>query len=179
MTIPSQSSLLQTEQFQLSQPFFIWEMLLVSNNLCGPTLDSLYKNPIFLELGSPELDTVLQMWPHQGRIEGEYHHPALFNSPQDTFVLLGHKGILLAHQSFTIGSDLGINNMHTPYQFMNVIFLTGTKQNRTQSLSEMTRLYIILWYQNTWTTYNACIKVKSIEQTNCGLFRFCVCACIV
>jgi len=26
---------------------------------------------MFLELGSPELDTALQMGPHQGRVEGE------------------------------------------------------------------------------------------------------------
>ncbi len=47
-------------------------MLQASNHLCGPSLDPfLYNILVFLELGSSELDTGLQMWPHQGRIEGE------------------------------------------------------------------------------------------------------------
>jgi len=45
---------------------------------------------------------VLQMWLPQGRVEGEDHLPcpaghALFNIPQDTIGLLGHRGTLLAH----------------------------------------------------------------------------------
>lgn len=35
-----------------------------------PTLDSLQKCPVFLELESPELDAVLQTWSHQGRVDG-------------------------------------------------------------------------------------------------------------
>ena len=50
----------------------------------------------FLELRSPELDTVLQMWPHHGTAEGEDHllWPAghtLYNAPQDITGVLGHK----------------------------------------------------------------------------------------
>jgi len=42
------------------------------------------------------------MWPHQGRVEEEDHLPrpaghTLFNAPQDTIGLRGHKGTLLAH----------------------------------------------------------------------------------
>ena len=48
-----------------------------SDHLCGPPLDSLYEIPLFFELGSPELDTVLQMCPHQGGPEGEDHLPHL------------------------------------------------------------------------------------------------------
>jgi len=44
---------------------------------------------------------VLQMWPHQGRTEGEDHLPYLLatflDTPQDTTGLLGHQGTLLAH----------------------------------------------------------------------------------
>ncbi|NXV14564.1 CAHM6 protein, partial [Cepphus grylle] len=50
----------------------------------------------------PERDTGLQMWPHQGRVEGEDDLPppachALLDAPQDAIGLLGHKGTLLAH----------------------------------------------------------------------------------
>jgi len=48
-------------------------------------------------LGGPELGTVLQIWPHQDRVEGESHlsWPAdhiLFNASQDTTGPVGHKG---------------------------------------------------------------------------------------
>lgn len=35
------------------------------NNLCSSLLDSLQQFPIFLELGSLELHSVLQLWPDQ------------------------------------------------------------------------------------------------------------------
>lgn len=43
---------------------------------------------VFLKLSSSELDTALQMWHHQDRVEGEDHVPqsdghALFNVPQN------------------------------------------------------------------------------------------------
>jgi len=60
-------------------------MLQGPHHFCSLPLD--YK--IFLKLGSPEVDTVLQMWPHQVSVEGEDHLPAptghtLCNAPQDT-----------------------------------------------------------------------------------------------
>lgn len=39
------------------------------NHLCRPLLGTLQQFPTFLELGTPELDAVLQMWPHQDRAE--------------------------------------------------------------------------------------------------------------
>jgi len=58
--------------------------------------------PVSLEVGRPELDTVLQMWPHQDRVKGEDHLPqctayAFLNAPEDTIGPLGHKGTLLAN----------------------------------------------------------------------------------
>jgi len=70
---PSLSFLLQAEHAQVSQPFLIREVLQALYHFCGPQLDSLQEIPDFLSLGSPELDTVLQMWPHQGRVAGEDH----------------------------------------------------------------------------------------------------------
>jgi len=54
-----------------------------------------------LELGSPELDTALQMGPHQGSVEGQENLPRPAghtppNAPQDPIGLLGSQGTLLA-----------------------------------------------------------------------------------
>jgi len=85
-------------------------MLQALNHLCHPLLDSVWEIPAFSELGSPELDTVLQMLPHQGRVEVEDHFPlpashALFNAPQDPIDLLGYKGILLVHGQPVLHQD--------------------------------------------------------------------------
>jgi len=50
----------------------------------------------YLEQKSPEVDTVLQVWPHQGKLEGKDNLPrpaghSLFNASQDTVGLLGHR----------------------------------------------------------------------------------------
>jgi len=43
----------------------------------SPPLDSLQQLLIFLEVGSPELDTVLQVGPHQGSVETKENLPNL------------------------------------------------------------------------------------------------------
>jgi len=47
------------------------------------------------------MDTVLQMWPPQGRAaqrgRNPYFNHALFNAPQAQLGLVGHKGTLPAH----------------------------------------------------------------------------------
>jgi len=63
---------------------------------------TLWKFPVLLDVGNPELDTALQMWPQQGKGEGKDHLPlpaghALCNAFQDTNGFLGHKGTVLAH----------------------------------------------------------------------------------
>jgi len=68
--VPSQPSLLQAQQAQLPQPLLIAEMLQSPPHPRSPALDSLQYLVVFLELGSPELDTALQMGPPQGRVEG-------------------------------------------------------------------------------------------------------------
>lgn len=47
--IPSQSSLLHAEQFQISHPFLIREMIEALNHLCGLPLDSVQTFLLFLE----------------------------------------------------------------------------------------------------------------------------------
>ncbi|PKU36140.1 hypothetical protein llap_13557 [Limosa lapponica baueri] len=66
--------------------------------------------PVLLELGSPELDPVLQMGPHQGSVKGQDNlsRPAghiLPDTPQDAIGLLGHKGTLLAHGHLIVCQD--------------------------------------------------------------------------
>jgi len=58
--ITSQSSFLQAEQTQITQPFLIQEMLqALYHHHRGPPLDSLQEIPVFFVLGSPEPGTVL------------------------------------------------------------------------------------------------------------------------
>lgn len=44
---------------------------------------------------------------------------------------------------FTADSDLEINTVHTPYQFVYLILLTKAKPISTHSLSDMTSLDIV------------------------------------
>ena len=67
-------------------------------------MDSLQQLHIFLILGAPGPDAVLQMGPHEGRAEGNNHflcfagHPS-FDAAQDNAGLLGYRHTLLAHAS--------------------------------------------------------------------------------
>ena len=73
--ILSESSFLKAEQTRVSQPFIIGEMLQAPYHLCGPLLDSFQEIHVFFAPGSSELDTILQVRPDQGRVEGEDHLP--------------------------------------------------------------------------------------------------------
>ncbi|KAK4819077.1 hypothetical protein QYF61_025310 [Mycteria americana] len=68
--VSPQPSLLQAEPPQLSQPVFIGEVLQPTDHLHGPPLDSLQQLHVLLMLGTPELDAVLQVGPHQHGAEG-------------------------------------------------------------------------------------------------------------
>ena len=68
LTRSPEPSLLQAEQPQLFQPFLTGEMLQSLHHLSGPSLDSLQYVHISLVLGSPALDTVLQVWPAMMRL---------------------------------------------------------------------------------------------------------------
>ena len=87
----SWSSLLQSEQPQLSQPFLTRAMLQATHHLCGPPLGSLQQFPDFLGLRSPEMDIVLQMQPHQGRVVGR-----ITSLDLQTMLFVMHPRILLA-----------------------------------------------------------------------------------
>ena len=67
--VTSQPSLLQAEQAQLPQPVFVEEVLQPSDHLRAPSLDPLQQLLVFIALGAPDMDVVLQMGPHEGRVE--------------------------------------------------------------------------------------------------------------
>jgi len=96
-------------------------MLQALYHLCDPPLDSLQEIPDFFVPGSSELDTVLQVMPDQGRVDGENHLPwsaghAPFNALQDPIGPLVHQGTLLAHHQPVIHQDPQILLCRAPLQ---------------------------------------------------------------
>jgi len=73
-----------------------------SDHFCGPPLDPLQQVDVFLVLGAPELDAVIQVGSYQSRAEGQ--NPLLrpaghatFDAAWDMVGFLGSEHILLAH----------------------------------------------------------------------------------
>ena len=102
-------SLFQAEEAQLPQPFFTKEVLQPTDIFVGPPVN-LIQLPQFCVMGTPGLDIVLQMRPHEGRVERDNHLPLLAGHPffdvsQDTDGLLGSKYMLLAHDQLFIHQD--------------------------------------------------------------------------
>ncbi|KAK4810926.1 hypothetical protein QYF61_013334 [Mycteria americana] len=92
----------RAEQPQLSQPVLIGEVFQPSDHFCGPPLDLLQQACVFLILGTPELDAVLQVGSHESGAEGQNHLPqpaghASFDAAQDTIGFLSCKRTSLAH----------------------------------------------------------------------------------
>lgn len=70
-----QSALFQPKKSQFSQSFPLREMFHPPQHLCTPFLHPLQQVPVLPELETPELDPVLQIWPHQGIAEGKDNFP--------------------------------------------------------------------------------------------------------
>ena len=92
MKYPCKPYLLQAEQTQFPQPVFIVEVLQHSDNLCGPPLDPVQQLHIFPVLGDPNLDTVLQMGPHEGRVKRDNQLPV-----PEASLKLNTFGLFLSH----------------------------------------------------------------------------------
>ena len=108
--VSSKPSLLQAKQAQFSQSFLIGEVLQPSGHLSGLPLDTFQELCIFVLLGAPGLDAVLQRGPQKSQIEGDDHLPLpaghpLFNAAQNTIGLLGLKHTLLAHFQLLVHQD--------------------------------------------------------------------------
>ena len=95
--------LLHIKQAQFPQPFSLGEVLQPSNHLSGPPLDSFQELCVFLVLGAPGLDAVLQMGPHKSGAEGDNHLPLpaghpFFNAAQNTvFPSFKMRGLIPFH----------------------------------------------------------------------------------
>ena len=91
------------------------------SHLLGPALNSLQYVDVFLVLGSPELDTLLQVWSLQFWVEGKGHlsWPASDAFPTVvwyTFSLLFHQIPLLAHGKFGVHQVAQILYCHGVFQ---------------------------------------------------------------
>ena len=87
----SPCSLLQTEQNHVLQPIFIED---APFDLHGPPLDSLQQLDIFPVLRASDLNAVLQIEPHKGRVEedNDLLHPAGYLSSGGTQYTIGLPG---------------------------------------------------------------------------------------
>lgn len=81
----SPCSLLQTEQNHVLQPIFIED---APFDLHGPPLDSLQQLDIFPVLRASDLNAVLQIEPHKGRVEGGDPLPFHISHPSNAAWIL-------------------------------------------------------------------------------------------
>ena len=66
---------LQAEQTQLLQPLLVGLVLQTPHQLCRPSLDSLEHLNVLIVVRGPKLNTVLEVQPHQSRVQGDDHLP--------------------------------------------------------------------------------------------------------
>ena len=97
-----QPPLLQAKQPQVSQPLLVRLVLQTLHQLRRPSLDTLQRLCVLLVARGWELNTVLEVQPHQGQTKGDDHFPSpaghtIPDTNQDAIGLLGQLGTLLAH----------------------------------------------------------------------------------
>jgi len=100
--VPPQPPLLKTKQPQFPQPLLIRLVLQTPLEPRCPPLDTLQHLEVFLVVRGPKLNTVLQVRPHQCRVQVHNHLPApaghtIPDTSHDAIGRLGHLGTLLAH----------------------------------------------------------------------------------
>jgi len=105
--VPPQPPLLQTEQPQLLRPLLIQLVLQTPHQPPCPSLDMLQQLSVFLVVRGPKLNTLLQVRPHQCRVQGHDHLPApaghtIPDTSQNAVDLLGHLGTVLAHVQMAV-----------------------------------------------------------------------------
>ncbi|KAK4833095.1 hypothetical protein QYF61_027761 [Mycteria americana] len=92
--VSPQPPFLQAKQPQLPQPLLRRLLLQTLHQLRCPSLDTLQHLNIPLVVGGPKLNTVFEVRPHQGRVQGHNHFPspaghAIFDTSQDAIGILG------------------------------------------------------------------------------------------
>ncbi|KAK4831254.1 hypothetical protein QYF61_016486 [Mycteria americana] len=90
------------KQPQFPQPLLIRLLLQTLHQLRCPSLDTLQHLNVSLVVRGPKLNTVVEVRPHQCRVQGHDHSPspaghATSDTSQDAIGFLGHLGTLLAH----------------------------------------------------------------------------------
>ncbi|GAB0195154.1 hypothetical protein GRJ2_001980700 [Grus japonensis] len=100
--VSPQPSFLQAKQPQCPQLLLIRLGLQTLHQLHCPSLDVLQHLNVLLVVRGPKLNTALEVWPHQCRVQGDDHCPSpaghtIPDTSQDAGGLLGHLGTLLAH----------------------------------------------------------------------------------
>ncbi|KAK4811173.1 hypothetical protein QYF61_019804 [Mycteria americana] len=100
--VSPQPPFLQAKQPQLPQQLLIRLLLQTLHQLRCPSLDTLQHLNVSLVVGGPKPNTVFEVQPHQGRVQGHNHFPSpaghtIPDTSQDAIGFLGHLGTLLAH----------------------------------------------------------------------------------
>ncbi|KAF1556984.1 Collagen alpha-1(XXI) chain, partial [Eudyptula minor] len=100
--VSPQPPFLQAKQPQFPQPLLRRLVLQTLPQPCCPSLDTLQHLNVLLVVRGPKLNTVLEVWPHQGQVQGHNHFPApaghtVSDTGQDAIDLLGRLGTLPAH----------------------------------------------------------------------------------
>ncbi|KAK1197855.1 CFTR regulator, partial [Pygoscelis papua] len=90
------------KQPQLPQPLLIRLVLQTPHQPRCPSLDTFQHLNVLLVVRGPKLNTVFEVRPHQGRVQGHDHFPTpaghtISDTGQDAIGLLGRLGTLLAH----------------------------------------------------------------------------------
>lgn len=100
--------LLQTKQPQFPQSLPIRPVFQTLHQFCSPSLDMVQGLNVFLEVRGPKVNTVLDVRPHQSRVQGDDHLPSpagytIPDTSQDAAgLLLGHLGTLPVHVQLSI-----------------------------------------------------------------------------
>ncbi|KAK4822886.1 hypothetical protein QYF61_021105 [Mycteria americana] len=93
--VSPQPPFLQAKQPQFPQPLLIRLVLQTLHQLRCPSLDTLQHLNVSLVVGGPKLNTVFEVRPHQGRVQGHDHFPspaghAIPDTSQDHRMLYRH-----------------------------------------------------------------------------------------
>jgi len=119
--ISPHSSSPQTKQPEFLQSLLIGHTLQALHKPCCPSLDLLQYLNVLSLLRCPKLNTVLEVRPHQCRVQGQddFPSPAQHTIPdtsQDATGLLGHVGTLLAHIQLTVHQYTEVPFYQTAFQ---------------------------------------------------------------
>ncbi|KAJ7422829.1 hypothetical protein BTVI_12175 [Pitangus sulphuratus] len=104
LVVVENNNVLQAEKPQFSQLLLVKLVFHTLHQLGCPPLDMFQ---YFLEVRGPKLDTGLEMWPHQCRVQQNNHFPSLaghtvWDTIQNAIGLLGHLDTLLAHVQLAV-----------------------------------------------------------------------------